>query len=537
MNLNTHIRIALVAVVCILSSLDSSLAKELVHNGDFKHSHVTENLWDGINKDNELQLGVAIARTLISGSIPGNLHLGISIVFKDVTGDGKPDLVAAGGGGFIWIYELASRKNSYPLKFKPARFLHEFYDDIVGIDVVDMNADGMNDILIGKADGMITWIRNLGEGKFVVPKQPTTMETSLFDLTVPRYRGRILCPRLYDWTGNRKRDLIFGEGSYSANAIYLYLNQGNNSNPSFDSARRDWLAYGMGREQLAPAIGDLDADGDPDLLVGERVGNLTWYENTGPTGNTDTPYLTTIKSPVTVGGSLIPAGQCVRPYLADVDGDKDLDLFLGSSDGRILLSRNIGSRAEPNFAKALPLTGRDTLKPYTTPNNWFFGGNYGNDAIKCTVESDTDIDSGRTFNYAHVEYIDKYVGRFYASKFDRADVRGNGISVRNILIDYNRTYTVTFRARGNIKTGFAVHQAGESYIEGEFKKSVQGKHKNFPVSVTPEWQTFSFNFSFSPLTQQDNKSNKTSVSIGCSVSSPNPNAYFDLADVEVRPAE
>ena len=59
-------------------------------------------------------------------------------------------------------------------------------------------------------------------------------------------------PAPCDWNKDGKPDLLVGEGSYSANAVYVLLNQSGGSEPKFTEEQRYYLCYGDGREQLVP---------------------------------------------------------------------------------------------------------------------------------------------------------------------------------------------------------------------------------------------------------------------------------------------
>lgn len=83
----------------------------------------------------------------------------------------------------------------------------------------------------------------------------------------------------------------------------------------------------------AAAWGDADADGDPDLLVGLTPGQgpvLRLYRNDGGRFSDITAE----------SGLIIDQGAVRQPVWIDVDGDQDLDLFIGFRDRPNALFRN-----------------------------------------------------------------------------------------------------------------------------------------------------------------------------------------------------
>lgn len=96
----------------------------------------------------------------------------------------------------------------------------------------------------------------------------------------------------------------------------------------------------------APFFADLDDDKDLDLIVGQWMGNLTYFENTG---NPKTPAWkkTTLFEGLNIGEGSIPA-------LADLDNDKDLDLAIGSHSGMTYYYKNIGTSSKPAWDFSQP---------------------------------------------------------------------------------------------------------------------------------------------------------------------------------------
>ncbi len=93
----------------------------------------------------------------------------------------------------------------------------------------------------------------------------------------------------------------------------------------------------------SPDLVDIDADGDLDCFVGNRIGKTVFFENIG--GATNPVFA----EPVTDPFGLKDVGLDAQPEFADIDGDGDLDAFIGASNGNTLFFRNDGTASLPEF--------------------------------------------------------------------------------------------------------------------------------------------------------------------------------------------
>jgi hypothetical protein len=125
-------------------------------------------------------------------------------------------------------------------------------------------------------------------------------------------------------------DLFVGQ---TYGKIYFYRNDGTPQVFSWTLVSEDFESIDVGWYST-PTFGDLDSDGDPDLLVGTGEGEVCFYRNDGTPGDF---------SFVLISDSYdsIDAGRRSTPVLCDFDSDGDLDLFVGESKGGLHYRKNL----------------------------------------------------------------------------------------------------------------------------------------------------------------------------------------------------
>ncbi len=148
-------------------------------------------------------------------------------------------------------------------------------------------------------------------------------------------------PSFADIDGDGDLDAFVGSSTGS-----FYRNTGTSGKPDFpapgtNSFGLDAVGYGG-----TPTFADIDGDGDLDAFVGDSYGDTHFFRNTGTAG---IPVFTDVG---TNRFGLENIGYSSSLTFADIDGDGDLDAFAGSSYGDTLFYRNNGNRAIADFAIA-----------------------------------------------------------------------------------------------------------------------------------------------------------------------------------------
>ncbi|PWS38827.1 hypothetical protein DFH01_06140 [Falsiroseomonas bella] len=180
----------------------------------------------------------------------------------------------------------------------------------------DIDGDGLPDLVVGNSSGMLSAWRNTGAGfePFV------TNPFALIDV------GNLSKPALGDIDGDGLLDLAVGNANGTVSA---WRNTGSGFE---DFPTNPFAGIDVGTRST-PAFGDIDADGLPDLVVGEDFGALAAWRNTG------LGFELFATNPF----AGIPAFDYAAPALGDIDRDGRADLVLGDDNARLEVWRNTDS--------------------------------------------------------------------------------------------------------------------------------------------------------------------------------------------------
>lgn len=214
--------------------------------------------------------------------------------FADMDNDGDLDLITSGDyysyGSILYFENIgtASNPNFAAPQTNPFGFQSAGNDVYITFpEAADLDGDGDIDLLVGTYDGYYTKM-------FVYYENTGTQQTPVFStgLNDPfgllGQLGRFGVPRLVDIDNDGDLDLFSTDeyDTYTYNAQLAYFeNTGTTFNPSFANLVHSPFGIKDTARYIAfPAFGDVDNDGDTDMIVGEYynpLSSLYFYENIG----------------------------------------------------------------------------------------------------------------------------------------------------------------------------------------------------------------------------------------------------------------
>jgi hypothetical protein len=260
----------------------------------------------------------------------------------DVDDDGDMDIVIGGeswagssikgcriyvnngtsGGKIDWDEETGPDTNMY-------------YDQCV---FADINDDGDLDIVAGtRSNGIRVWA---GDSAFGWTAKNTNLPTS----------GEYTGVAVADMNKDGDVDIIATDYSSSTPAVRLYTGNGAGTWTSRASSMPQDTAQSFG-----VAVGDVDKDGDMDVVYGRSGGLRCYLGNSGGAGGTSFTW-------TAANTGLATSSRHNQLELADLDKDGDLDIVVAVTNGGVVAYLgNGGAGTGQSWSKAskkLPTTGQ-----------------------------------------------------------------------------------------------------------------------------------------------------------------------------------
>jgi len=255
----------------------------------------------------------------------------------DIDGDGDSDLFVSVLPPFqqvdnLYFYRNIGTAANYDFSLVTKNYIATLDLGIQSAPAFyDIDADGDQDALVGDLFGRVALLRNTG-----------TATAPFFDLEdssfIPTGGNFSYVPAFADLDGDGDGDLLLGN---FAGRIEFYRNVGSPSLPQFSREISFFDSVNVGN-YAAPALMDIDDDGDLDLFVGKSDGRIAYFRNNGTAQVWSFALQTSSFLNINIGAN-------AKPTFADIDGDGDRDLLIGGSDGKLHFHRNDGPPSNPGF--------------------------------------------------------------------------------------------------------------------------------------------------------------------------------------------
>ena len=297
-----------------------------------------------------------------TNTIAADIHIFPSAYFVDATNDGIKDVIITSNMQnnsenieSCWLYENIGSNINPDLNFIQKDFLQGSgldFGENAHPTFYDLDGDGLLDLFVGNygyhlANGTpiskIAHYKNTGSAQ----QAEFTLITDDFEgistinlntnLNTPALN---LYPSFGDLNGDGEEDLIIGD---SDGKIHLFINNGGSftiNTPNLNNIDVGYFA--------TPQIIDVDRDGLRDLIIGNKKGTISYFQNMGTQTNPDFINEITNWGGIDIDSSYVQDGFS-SPKLVDINST--YHLFVGSFSGKTYLYNNIEGNINGTFTE------------------------------------------------------------------------------------------------------------------------------------------------------------------------------------------
>ena len=252
--------------------------------------------------------------------------------------------------------------------------------------LVDISGDGVQDLVIApnnftdvKETNQIWYYKNLGLGN--KPNFQYEKSTLFTDKTLDL--GARTAPVFVDVDADGDQDLLVANnGDYEItkglrDRIAMFENIGDKRNPVYTIKDRDFMKFSDSSDStyrhILPTVGDIDSDGDVDLLIGLINGRIAVYENTA---GANKPVKWVYKTRDLLKVSMETGETNAAPFLYDYNADGNMDLLVGYYNGRVSLFEAANKTYDNYSLKTRNAWGArgNEWRDDVTPGDWKYFG-------------------------------------------------------------------------------------------------------------------------------------------------------------------
>jgi len=431
--------------------------------------------------------------------IAGNKHIGGSSLFTlDVDSNGTKDLVLGGNSYenllLLINSDVTTDYTASSIVAQNSDF-PQTYTNTIAVDLehfpagyyLDINNDGIKDLIT--TTNALTLSKNRSNVWCYLNGRHTEKPEFNFLTNSFLQEGMIDVgsgshPVFFDYNSDGKKDIVIGNyGDFNSStteqyvaSLWLYKNVGTLSIPQFELVDSNFvnisnlnLDVSLNQKTfgLVPTFGDLDGDGDEDMLIGDYIGYLHYFENTAGAGNVANYVLTQAQY------LNIDVGNNAAPQLIDLNRDGLLDIVIGREDGYFSYFENTGSTSAPVFSLITNSLGEANTKRYldfrgnSVPMIYDDSGSY---------KMFAGAENGFIYNFGNIE--GNLTGTFSVDSSFQNMVEGTSSSVS--VSDINNDNMIDMVV-GNVSGGVSVFMGDTAiFVQVIEKESIFTNIKIYP---------------------------------------------------------
>lgn len=279
------------------------------------------------------------------------VHTGSTLLALDIDDDKDQDLLM-GDLSFVNLVLLTNGGTAENTIMTEQDEVFPKNDKAVNISIfpaaysLDANNDGLKDIIVAPNEVKSQTYHQVwayfNKGTAQNPAFERQTQNFLIEDMIDVGEGAY--PAFVDYNADGLMDFVVGnKGNFDIESEFykdarltLFENIGSAEMPAFRLADEDYFDMSQHHFRgVYPTFGDVDGDGDDDLIVGNEAGALHYFENTAAPNKALQLELNTLELL-----TLVPNDYSAIPFLVDIDGDEKVDLLVGTAKGSIFYFRN-----------------------------------------------------------------------------------------------------------------------------------------------------------------------------------------------------
>jgi len=229
--------------------------------------------------------------------------------------------------------------------------------------VADWNNDGLADLIVGQGGAVSPGAKvrvylNVGTREAPAFNSFFYVQSNGADLVVTGSGCLGAYPRVVDWDGDGKKDLLIGQAD---GRVKIFRNTATDAAPAFDGGAlltvgESGTLLGVG-SRATPMLVDWDNDTAIDLVAGGMDGYIHVYRNSAALPPSFATVTAAAGAIVKEGEAnlYVPSGRS-SPVVMDLNGDGMKDILAGNTNGELLFYANVGTDASPAFNGYVAIT-------------------------------------------------------------------------------------------------------------------------------------------------------------------------------------